>query len=356
MQTNIKFVLPCLFVGPFTYIVYMNFIPSSGDGNTKWNLFQYNKQDSSQRQLKHIKKNKANGDLTSKGDVDCIRAIEKFRNRDDTFFIPPDVELAALPNNVSDCLYQRIITTRQYFCANRSRHGSVKDGWNICMDGCYKPNNKTVIYVLSIVNDYENLQSIDLHYKINVIRHKPRMNGTDIYVNQKNKSNHGGQSIKLGTWSDAVKHGLNDQNILVIDVESLTESVVDHIMMSGVLNVIHQFSIRISYGDPVSGIDYLTALQQLRMIFEAGFRIYWSRPEWSCTIANKKDRTSCVYLYMVYHMCRDISKNNSKHQQVSENGYLSIQEDKMLRQLNNAKSDHPTHVVPVVLFMLLQTW
>ncbi|XP_063406977.1 uncharacterized protein LOC134690811 isoform X2 [Mytilus trossulus] len=289
MQTNIKFVLPCLFVGPFTYIVYMNFIPSSGDGNTKWNLFQYNKQDSSQRQLKHIKKNKANGDLTSKGDVDCIRAIEKFRNRDDTFFIPPDVELAALPNNVSDCLYQR-------------------------------------------------------------------MNGTDIYVNQKNKSNHGGQSIKLGTWSDAVKHGLNDQNILVIDVESLTESVVDHIMMSGVLNVIHQFSIRISYGDPVSGIDYLTALQQLRMIFEAGFRIYWSRPEWSCTIANKKDRTSCVYLYMVYHMCRDISKNNSKHQQVSENGYLSIQEDKMLRQLNNAKSDHPTHVVPVVLFMLLQTW
>ncbi|XP_063409141.1 uncharacterized protein LOC134692576 [Mytilus trossulus] len=192
-----------------------------------------------------------------------------------------------------------ILTTRQYFCAKRSRHGSVKDGWNICMDGCYKPDNKTVIYVLSIVNDYENLQSIDLHYKINVIRHKPRMNGTDIYVYQKNKSNLGGQSIKLGTWSDAVKHGLNNQNILVIDVESLTESVVDHVMMSGVLNVIHQFSIRISYGDPVSGIDYLTALQQLRMIFEAGFRIYWSRPEWSCIIANNKERTSCVYLYMV---------------------------------------------------------
>ncbi|XP_076113555.1 uncharacterized protein LOC143081646 isoform X2 [Mytilus galloprovincialis] len=311
MKTNIKFFLPCLFVGVLTYIVYTNFIPSSGDGNTKWKLFQYYKQerniDSAQSELKH-NKDKANGDFNQKKDVDFLRAIEKFRNKDDTFFIPPDVKLAALPNSVSDCLYQRITTTIQYVCAKRSRHGSGKDGWNICTDGCYKPNNKTAIYVLSIGNDYENSQSIDLHYKINVIRHKPRIKGTDIYVYQKNKDNLGGQSIKLGTWSDAVKQGLNDQNILIIDVESLTESVVDHIMMSGVLNVIHQFSIRISYGDPVSGIDYLTALQQLRMIFEAGFRIYWSSPEWSCIIANNKDRTSCVYLDMVYHKCRDLSK------------------------------------------------
>lgn len=44
MKTNIKFFLPCLFVGALTYIVYTNFIPSSGDGNTKWKLFQYYKQ------------------------------------------------------------------------------------------------------------------------------------------------------------------------------------------------------------------------------------------------------------------------------------------------------------------------
>lgn len=35
-----------------------------------------------------------------------------------------------------------------------------------------------------------------------------RIKGTDIYVYQKNKDNLGGQSIKLGTWSDAVKQGL----------------------------------------------------------------------------------------------------------------------------------------------------
>ncbi|VDI79528.1 Hypothetical predicted protein [Mytilus galloprovincialis] len=125
------------------------------------------------------------------------------------------------------------------------------------------------------------------------------MNGTDIYVSLKNNNNLGGQPITLDTWSDAVKNGLKDQNILIIDVESLTKSVVDHVIMSGVLNVIQQFSIRISYGDPVFGIDYLTALQQLRTMFEAGFRIYWSRPEWSCITTNNKDRTSFVYLDMV---------------------------------------------------------
>ncbi|VDI28452.1 Hypothetical predicted protein, partial [Mytilus galloprovincialis] len=103
--------------------------------------------DSAQSELKH-NKDKANGDFNPKKDVDFIRAIEKFRNKDDTFFIPPDVKLAALPNSVSDCLYQRITTTIQYVCAKRSRHGSGKDGWNICTDGCYKPNNKTAIYVL----------------------------------------------------------------------------------------------------------------------------------------------------------------------------------------------------------------
>ncbi|XP_063396295.1 uncharacterized protein LOC134680898 [Mytilus trossulus] len=144
------------------------------------------------------------------------------------------------------------------------------------------------------------------------------MNGTDIYVYVKNKNNLGGQSIKLDAWSDAVKHGSNVQNILIIDVESLTERIVDHVIKSGVLNVIQQFSIRISYGDPVSGIKYLTALPQLRKIFEAGFRIYWSRPEWSCIIANNKDRTSCVYLDMVYHNCRDLSKDNNKHQHLMD--------------------------------------
>lgn len=82
-------------------------------------------------------------------------------------------------------------------------------------------------------------------------------------------------------------------------MDQLTERIVDHITHSGVLNEVQQLSIRISYGDPMSGINYLTALTQLRKILEAGFRIYWSRPEWSCIISDNKDRTSCVYLDMV---------------------------------------------------------
>ncbi|CAG2213698.1 unnamed protein product [Mytilus edulis] len=177
-----------------------------------------------------------------------------------------------------------------------------------------------------------------MNYKINVNRHKPStLDGTDIYVAQKNNNNIGGQTIKLETWSDAVKHKPNGQGILIIDVEKLTERIVDHVINSGVLNVIQQLSIRISCGDPMAGIDYLAALKQLRKIFEAGYRIYWSRPEWSCIISDNKDRTSCVYLDMVYHKCRDLPTDDSTNQHLSDHEHLGIPGDNVLRKLNNAE-------------------
>ncbi|VDI37460.1 Hypothetical predicted protein [Mytilus galloprovincialis] len=243
------------------------------------------------------------------------KSIEQFRTTDGTFVISPDVELELLPNNVIDCLYHRITTTIQYFCAKRSRHGSIRNGWNICMDGCNTPNSKTVVHVLSTVDDYENVQSVNQVYKIKVHRHKPRLN-------QKKHVKFLGQTIKIDTWSDAVKHGSNGQDILIIDVDQLTERIVDHVINSGVLNVIQQLSIRISYGDPMSGIDYLAALKQLRKIIEAGFRIYWSRPEWSCIISGNKDRTSCVYIDMVYHKCRVSSSYDITDQHLNNLGHI----------------------------------
>ncbi|XP_076101103.1 putative methyltransferase-like protein 24 [Mytilus galloprovincialis] len=163
------------------------------------------------------------------------------------------------------------------------------------------------------------------------------MNGKEIFTSQKIKNNTGGQTIKLDTWSDAVKHGSNGQDILIIDVDKLTEGIVDHVIHSGVLSVMQQLSIRISYGDPISGIDYLAALKHLRKMFKAGFRIYWSRPEWSCIISINKDRTSCVYLDMVYHKCRGLPTDDTTPQNLGNSGNLEIPEDMMLKKLNNVE-------------------
>ncbi|XP_052103431.1 uncharacterized protein LOC127736906 [Mytilus californianus] len=281
------------------------------------------------------------GDFKPKEDFNCIRTIEQYRTFDGTFFIPPDHILTALPKKVIDCLYQRITTTIQYFCAKRSRHGSVKNGWNICTDGCYKPNSKTVVHVLSTVNDYENVQSIHMTYKINVQRHKPsKKTGTDeICLSKKENNIIDGQSIKLDAWSYVVTEESNGQGILIIDVENLTETIVDHVINSGMLDEIQQLSIRISYGDPKSGIKYLSALKHLRTLFEAGFRIYWSRQEWSGILRENKNRTSCVYLDMVYSVCRGLLKSTGplKEYSIKQNsadlGHLRIPEDKEVSKL-----------------------
>ncbi|CAG2202537.1 unnamed protein product [Mytilus edulis] len=288
---NKRRILQCLFLGSLTYIVYTNCKSAGSDGSDysktrELYIYQYIKQDGFIDSV--------HGDFKPEIDVYCIRTIEKFRTANGTFVIPPDAELELLPNNVIDCLYH------------------------------------------STVDDYENEQSVDHIYKINVHRHKPStMNGKQIYTSQKRNHNIGGQTITIDAWSDAVKHGSNGHDILIIDVDQLTERIVDHVINSGVLNFIQQLSIRTSYGDPMSGIDYLAALKQLRKIFEAGFRIYWSRPEWSCIISGNKDRTSCVYIDMVYHKCRVSSSYDFTDQHFNNHGHLKIPEDMMLRKLNN---------------------
>ncbi|XP_071159990.1 uncharacterized protein [Mytilus edulis] len=370
MKAGMKIFLPCLVIGlVLTLFSYKNFIPVHDDGTDQQKTLKYIKKSdkTESRQIKFqptqrtystlgafeskgdmfcIKTKEitdsAVGDFKPKEDFNCIQTIEQYRTFDGTFFIPPDHILSTLPTKVLDCLYQRITTTIQFFCAKRSRHGSVKNGWNICTDGCYKPNSKTVINVLSTVNDNENVQSINMIYKMKVQRHKPRnKTGTDeIYLSKKENIFNDGQPTKLDAWSYAVNEESNGQGILIIDVGNLTERIVNHVIKSGMLNEIQQLSIRISYGDPMSGIKYFSVLKQLRKLFEAGFRIYWSRQEWSGILRRNKNRTSCVYLDMIYSVCRGLLKSTgpikeySIKQNLADFGHLRIPEDKDLSKLN----------------------
>ncbi|CAC5382864.1 unnamed protein product [Mytilus coruscus] len=196
-----------------------------------------------------------------------------------------------------------------------------KEDFNCVRTVRYPSSNKGNFHRLTVcdntVNDYENVQSINMAYKINVHRHTPSVkNETDeIYASEKNNNSLVGQPTKLDEWSFAVKNKLNGQDILIIDVGNFTERIVDHVIKSGMLNEIQQLSIRISYGDPKSGIKYLSALKHLRKLFEVGFRIYWSRQEWSGILQNNKNRTSCVYLDM------------------ADRGHLRIPEDKEILKL-----------------------
>ncbi|CAG2214809.1 unnamed protein product [Mytilus edulis] len=199
-------------------------------------------------------------DVVLKNQIKHLLQVEQFRNRDGNFIVPPDKILEVLPPNVVECLYH------------------------------------------STVNDKMNAQSIDLHYKAKVHRHKPSMKygQYDTAITPKDKSGLFDHSTPFGVWSDE-----NSRDVIILDVKNLTEKILSDVIKNGLLNKIQQLSIRINYADDQTGIKYLSALKHLRSLFQAGFRIYWTEPEWSCILQNKK-RTRCVYLDMIYHTCKDL--------------------------------------------------
>ncbi|VDI82711.1 Hypothetical predicted protein [Mytilus galloprovincialis] len=250
-----------------------------------------------------------------RNDTNCIRTIEQFKNSEGHFIIPPDNILEALPINVVDCLYHRITSTIQAFCAKRRRHGTMNDGWNICEDGCYKPNKNTSTWVISTVNDKMNAQSMDLHYNIKVYRHKPSLKSgeTETDVIPKDANGLFKHSTKFGVWSDEVKRRSNDRDVFILDVDALTDRVLSEVIENGLLKNMQQLSVRINYSDSQTGIKYLSALRHLRTLFQIGFRIYWSMPQWPCILKKNKNRTSCVYLDMIYHACKEDTVGGSQY-------------------------------------------
>ncbi|XP_052076505.1 uncharacterized protein LOC127714490 isoform X1 [Mytilus californianus] len=299
-------------------------------------------------QMEHLlqrgKPHSVKGDFKTKEDLHCIRTVEQFRNRDGNFIVPPDKILGVLPINVIECLYHRITTTIQTFCAKHGRHGTMNDGWNICEDGCYKPNKNTNVWVISTVNDKMNAESIDLHYKAKVYRHKPSMKygQYETAVTPKDKSGLFDHSTTFGVWIDEVKRRSNSRDVFILDVENLTEKVLSDVIKNGLLNKMQQLSIRINYSDDQTGIKYLSALKHLRRLFQAGFRIYWTKPEWSCILQNQK-RTRCVYLDMIYHMCKDLENPEGRSIGIDEittltdNTHFVIPDDSKLRTFSKTE-------------------
>ena len=85
-----------------------------------------------------------------------------------------------------------------------------------------------------------------------------------------------------------------------MDVDRFTTETVNHVIESGILNHVQQLLIRTDYSNSIrSNIHYITALNQLRQLYDYGFRIYWTRMEFKCVLQHNRNRTSCIYIHMV---------------------------------------------------------
>lgn len=273
--------------------------------------------------------------LNSFRDYNCLTTLNGIINQDGDvkFVIPTNDVLLTLPENVLDCLYQRYTTTLQTYCAKRSRHGSVLDGWTLCIDGCYKPTTNTIVHVLSSKNEYRNDHSLENVHHSKVHRFFPKwgidMSKKLVFIRRKIGQVVDWKHFKEVNLTYAVHKSMDNEDILIMDVDRFTTQTVNHVIESGILNHVQQLLIRTDYSNSIrSNIYYITALNQLRQLYDYGFRIYWSRMEFKCVLQHNRNRTSCVYIHMVYKECRNIVESSIGH------GHLVIPDDSTIQRMN----------------------
>ncbi|VDI82709.1 Hypothetical predicted protein, partial [Mytilus galloprovincialis] len=188
-----------------------------------------------------------------------------------------------------------------------------------------------------------NAQSMDLHYKVKVYRHKPSLKSgeTETDVIPKDENGLFKHSTKFGVWSDEVKRRSNGRDVLILDVDALTDRVLSEVIENGLLKNMQQLSVRINYSDSQTGIKYLSALRHLRKLFQMGFRIYWSMPQWPCILEKNKYRTSSVYLDMIYHACKEDPVGGTQYihhnKAMTDHTHVVIPEDKTLRTFSGTE-------------------
>ncbi|XP_076075803.1 putative methyltransferase-like protein 24 [Mytilus galloprovincialis] len=177
----------------------------------------------------------------------------------------------------------------------------MNDGWNICEDGCYKPNKNTSTWVISY------LTSTQIHCK-EVLRigditdggwnvchdtqYRPSypclvysfgMNTTDFKrgnikwfhnLGLSDKSGiYGNNKWKVSTLQDIFKelnHTSKTLDILKIDIESMEWQSLPNMIKTGALTNTKQLLVEFHRGSAS-----LQMLQTLRSVYKEGFRIYW---------------------------------------------------------------------------------
>lgn len=257
---------------------------------------------------------------------DCLATLNGIIDRDEenNFIIPPDEVLKSFSNYVLDCLHYRYTKTIQKYCSQRSRHGSMRNGWNICVDSCYKPTKDDIFHVLSVHLDSINKNSVE-----NIHHSKVKQYDTRFFTNK--------EQISSFFKKHDIRRSMTRKDVLFVDVGQSTKNVLDQILQTGILDDIQQLSIRTFYGDEnLMTIDYIPALNHLRQLYNHGFRIYWSRQEIPCVLKNNPNRTSCIYLDMVRKECKE--PMDTMHPQ-----HLVIPDDKKLISMNKGEREDLYH-------------
>ncbi|XP_078320607.1 uncharacterized protein LOC111112603 [Crassostrea virginica] len=220
--------------------------------------------------------------------------------------IPPVAEIQKMNGNQIADLYFKYIETTQYFCQHVIRVGRITDGgWNVCHD-VMKKMKSCLVYSFGVFKDLSFDDEVSNAYGCRVFafdpttpfdthQHSPNVWFYRLGLGNSYRKFSQGYVAPLSKIRADFGHQSEPIAILKADIEGAEWSSVPNIVSTNqVANVSQLFLEFHGYGNVAN------QLIVLKMLHDAGFRIFWYHINPACTF-NKSmlRRSNCQEVYFV---------------------------------------------------------
>ncbi|CAH1774535.1 unnamed protein product [Owenia fusiformis] len=204
----------------------------------------------------------------------------------------------------------------QVHCDDVIRIGNQQDGgWNMCVSGPYKPQEKCLVYSFGINNDWSFDDDVTSRFSCEVHSFDPSMNMSDhrrsetIYFHSMGLSNkdyvtlEGWPMMSFSSILTELKHEKAIMDMLKMDIEYSEHEVLPDLFAEGVLQNIKQLAFEFHFKPGLSPERYksfYTTLSKLETQFN--FRKYLYHRNEVCSVFSPiKDikRSGCHELYYI---------------------------------------------------------
>lgn len=239
-------------------------------------------------------------------------AFKKAVKENETLYLPSKSTLVTLTREEMAMFYHRYINNIQYFCKSKLRLGKVGNGgWDVCDEAQYRPKQPCLIYSFGVGDYFSFDDAVIEKYGCEVHSFDTRM-GTKSYQRKNSDYFHafgvaatkkinddGTELLTYTSIQQKLKHTERKISLLKLAIESLEWEVLDSMLDSGQLSDTNSLAVEFHLERSSSETDvntYTQALLVLKKLYDAGFRIFWTRQNGLCrfqSACTKEWRTNC---------------------------------------------------------------
>lgn len=204
-------------------------------------------------------------------------------------------------------LYFKYVQTTQIFCQNIFRMGQIVDGgWDVCHDHMIRFNHPCIVYSFGVSADLTFDDEVSETYHCDVYsfdqstafpthQHGPNAWFNRIGIGNKHEKFKAGYVAPLQELREMLNHTSSPIDILKIDVEGAEWPSLPNMIKTNQLEDVAQLYLEFhGHGDKEN------ELLVLKMLYDAGFRIFWFHPNPSCLYDKKiRTRSRCMKVYFI---------------------------------------------------------